>query len=115
MEQHMQALEQANRVRFARADLKRRVGTGEVSVEAVLDPDAAIPMEAESMGIGLLLAAQKRWGAKRAGTFLRPLGIGERREVGKLTRRQRERLILALRGVSVRDERILSSRLHLAA
>src|SRR5215208_6028108 len=44
--QHMQALAQANKVRLARAELKRQVGDGEISVaDVVLD----CPWESESM------------------------------------------------------------------
>ncbi len=55
--QHLRALEQANRVRLARAELKRRVADGELPVaEVVLE----CPWEAESMTIGDLLASQQR-------------------------------------------------------
>src|SRR4051794_23348573 len=57
--QYMRALERANRVRLARADLKRRVGEGELTVaEVILDT----PWEAESMSISDLLTSHRRWG-----------------------------------------------------
>ena len=60
--QHMRALEQANRVRLARAELKRQVADGELTVaEIVLN----CPWEAESMKISDLLTSQHRWGRTR--------------------------------------------------
>ena len=47
--QYMRALERANKVRLARAELKRRVATDEIDVaEVILD----CPWEAESMAVG---------------------------------------------------------------
>ena len=46
--QHMRALERANQVRLARAELKRRVADGEVDVAAVI---LDCPWEAQSMAI----------------------------------------------------------------
>ena len=60
--QHMRALAQANRVRLARAELKRRVADGEITVaEVVLQR----PWEADTMTISDLLQAQRRWGRTR--------------------------------------------------
>ena len=65
--QHMQALAQANKVRLARAELKRQVADGELSVaDVVLD----CPWEAESMTIADLLMSQHRWGRTRCRRFL---------------------------------------------
>ena len=65
--QYMRALERANKVRLARADLKRRVATGETSVaEVVLE----CPWEAESMTVADLLMSQRRWGTSRCRKFL---------------------------------------------
>ena len=61
--QHMRALAQANRVRLARAELKRQVAEGEMTAQAiVLD----CPWEAESMAIADLLTSQHRWGGRAA-------------------------------------------------
>ena len=46
--QHMQALARANRVRLARAELKRQVAEGELSVADVV---LSCPWEAHSMAI----------------------------------------------------------------
>ena len=105
--QYMTALAKANKIRLARAELKRKVRAGEIAVADLLAPGATIPQEAESMTLCELLCAQQGWGivrAKRA--VLRPLGIGEICTVGSLTDRRRERVVEALRG-RVRDERFL--------
>jgi hypothetical protein len=84
--QYMLALERANAVRLARADLKRRIAAGRVTVAAVmLDP----PPEAQSMTIADLLMSQRRWGYTRCRKFLQELQISETRTVEKMTQRQR--------------------------
>ena len=84
--QHMQALEHANRIRLARASLKRAVAAGLVdAAEIVKDP----PTEVESMSVGELLRSQRRWGRTRARKFLFSLALNENRELGRLTERQR--------------------------
>ncbi len=65
--QHMQALQRANAVRLARAELKRRVAIGEVgAADVILDA----PWEAESMTVSDLLTSQRRWGHTRCRKFL---------------------------------------------
>jgi hypothetical protein len=60
--QHLRALEHANRVRLARAELKRQVAAGETSAgEVVRD----CPWYAESMSVSELLMSQRRWGSRR--------------------------------------------------
>src|SRR4051794_29326320 len=95
--QHMQALAQANRVRLARAELKRQVADGELSVaEIVLD----CPWEAESMTIGDLLMSQHRWGSTRCRRFLMSVGMNETKTIGSMTDRQRLALAARMRGES---------------
>jgi hypothetical protein len=86
----MQALAYANRVRLARAELKRSVNAGHVPVGEVI---RSCPWEAETMTISELLRAQRRWGRTRARKFLSSLALNESRQVGRLTERQR--LLLA--------------------
>src|ERR1700759_313574 len=87
--QHMQALAQANRVRLARAELKRQVAEGEVDVaEIVLD----CPWEAESMTIADLLMSQHRWGRTRCRRFLASIPMLETKTVGSMTQRPRHAL-----------------------
>jgi hypothetical protein len=84
--QHLRALEQANRVRLARAELKRRIATEQTSVmEVILD----CPWQAESMSISDLLMSQRRWGRARCRRLLISLGIPENKQIGKFTERQR--------------------------
>ena len=96
--QHMQALAQANRVRLARAELKRLVAEGEANVaEVVLD----CPWQAESMTIADLLMSQHRWGRSRCRRFLLSIPMSETKTIGSMTMRQRKELAARLRGDSV--------------
>jgi hypothetical protein len=88
--QRLRALERANEVRLARAELKRRIAEGESSVAEVLrDP----PHAAQSWAIGELLTCQRRWGSTRCRKFLSRHQIVETKPVGKLTERQRRMLV----------------------
>jgi hypothetical protein len=91
--QHLRALEQANRVRLARAELKRRVALQHTTVvEVILD----CPWEAESMSISDLLMSQRRWGRARCRRLLVALGIPENKQIGTFTERQRSALAAGL-------------------
>ena len=93
--QHMQALAQANKVRLARAELKRQVADGELSVaDVVLD----CPWESESMTIADLLMSQHRWGRTRCRRFLMQLPMNETKTIGSMTDRQRNELAKRLSG-----------------
>ena len=92
--QHMQALERANAVRLARADLKRRVAEGDLSAaDVVLES----PWEARSMTIADLLTSQCRWGSTRCRRFLQSVPMSEQKTIGSMTERQREALAVQLR------------------
>jgi hypothetical protein len=100
--QHMRALERANLVRLARAELKRSIARGDA------DPSEVIrdcPWETESMTIAELLTSQRRWGRTRARKFLLPLSLNENKQLGTLTSRQRRLLSteLASRSASGRE------------
>lgn len=84
--QHMRALAEANRVRLARAALKREVEAGRLDTADVV---RECPWEVETMTVGELLRAQRRWGRTRARKFLSSLALSENRELGRLTLRQR--------------------------
>lgn len=96
--QHLTALARANRVRLARAGLKRRIARGEVAVEALLSEP---PWEAAGMTVSDLLISQHRWGSTRCRKLLMALRISETRTVGSLTTRQRAELAACLRGEPV--------------
>src|ERR671917_1001282 len=92
-EQHLQALEYANRVRLARARMKRRIAAGELSAGEVI---LSCPWQAHSMSISDLLMSQKRWGRARCRRLLVSLGVPENKQVGTLTERQRLALAAVL-------------------
>jgi hypothetical protein len=91
--QHLRALSRANEVRLARADLKRRVGCGELSVGDVI---LESPWEAESMTVADLLMSQRRWGITRCRKLLGQIPVSETKTIGSLTDRQRRALALLL-------------------
>src|SRR3954469_8375488 len=84
--QHLRALERANAVRLARADLKRRVAEGDISAAEV---NLSSPWEAASMTVSDLLTSQKRWGSTRCRKFLQCVLIPENKTIGSMTQRQR--------------------------
>lgn len=92
-QQHMRALARANEVRLARAALKREIAAGSRSALEVV---REVPWEAESMAVGELLAAQRRWGKARSRKLINSAGLKETKEVGALTERQRRVLAGAL-------------------
>ena len=92
-EQHLRALEYANRVRLARARMKRRIAAGELSATGVV---LNCPWQAHSMSISDLLMSQKRWGRTRCRRLLVSLGVPENKQVGTLTERQRLALAAVL-------------------
>jgi hypothetical protein len=94
--QHMLALQRANEVRLARADLKRRVAAGELAVAQVI---LECPWEAHSMAVADLLMSQRRWGQTRCRKFLAPLQMSEKKTIGSMTERQRRTLAAMLSAV----------------
>jgi hypothetical protein len=92
-EQHLRALEYANRVRLARARLKRKVAGGELPAADVV---LRCPWQAHSMSISDLLMSQKRWGRARCRRLLVSLGVPENKQLGTLTERQRLALAAVL-------------------
>jgi hypothetical protein len=87
--QHMQALEHANKVRLARAALKRSVASGSTSAAEVI---LECPWQSESMTLAELLTSQRRWGRTRSRKFLLALALSENKRLGTLTQRQRQLL-----------------------
>ena len=108
--QHMRALQRANEVRLARAELKRRVAAGEISASEVI---LTCPWEADSMSVADLLMCQRRWGRARCRRLLVSLGVPENKQFGTLTQRQRGALaaVLGTNGRSGADA-IASARSH---
>lgn len=95
--QRLRALERANEVRLARAELKRRIADGEISAaQVILDP----PQEACSWPIADLLMTQRRWGVTRCRKFLLHHQVSETKPLGSLTQRQRRLLASELSGAA---------------
>jgi hypothetical protein len=91
--QYMRALERANAVRLARAELKRRVAFGEIDVAELI---LYCPWEAHSMAVADLLMSQRRWGQTRCRKILAQLPMSEKKTVGSMTDRQRHALVAML-------------------
>jgi hypothetical protein len=91
--QHLRALEQANRVRLARAELKRRIAAQELSAAEVV---VSCPDEAHGMSISDVLMSQRRWGRARCRRLLLSVGLVENKPMGTLTQRQRLELAAVL-------------------
>jgi hypothetical protein len=102
--QRLRALERANEVRLARAELKRRIAQGRVSAADVI---LASPPEALSWQVGELLMSQRRWGSTRCRKFLGRNQISEIKEIGKLTERQRLLLARQLRSCEPFSEELV--------
>ncbi len=92
----MRALERANKVRLARAELKRQVALGELDVAAVI---LDCPWETHSMAVADLLMSQRRWGQTRCRKFLAQIAMSEKKTVGSMTERQRRTLAAMLTAV----------------
>lgn len=103
--QFMRALELANRVRLARAELKAHVARGELPAGEVV---LSCPTETKSMAITELLLAQKSWGPARCRRFLLAVPLREDKTLGSMTERQR-RAVAELRW---RAPQARSSRRH---
>ena len=91
--QALRALEQANRVRSVRAQLKREIASGSLRVSGLIE---RCPREAEGMTVRELLQCQRRWGPARCSRLARSASVSEGRAVGALTTRQRSALIEGL-------------------
>ncbi|MGA2319568.1 MAG: hypothetical protein ABSG95_02340 [Solirubrobacteraceae bacterium] len=104
--QHMRALERANQVRLARAELKRLVATGELDVADVI---LECPWEAHSMAVADLLMSQRRWGQTRCRKFLSVIPMSEKKTVGSMTDRQRHTLAAMLSSSSAQAAQAASA------
>jgi len=102
----MRALERANKVRLARAELKRRVAIGEIEVADVI---LECPWEADSMAVADLLMSQRRWGQTRCRKFLSQIPMSEKKTVGSMTERQRRTLAALLGCADVERDRAWSA------
>jgi hypothetical protein len=98
-EQRLLALERANHVRNARAELKRQLRAGEVeAAEAIL----RCSRDTDTMTVTELLLSQRGWGPTRATKLLRSVSLSDHKALGSLTERQRLTLAAVLR---IRDNK----------
>jgi len=102
--QHLQALANANRVRFARSALKGSLRSmtreqGFAAVVTLLEAPS-IPKDLEGMRLRDLVASIHRVGPKLTSRWLAAWGVGYDRRLGALPRRQRDELALMLRQVA---------------
>jgi hypothetical protein len=88
-----QALDRANEIRLARAQLRAKIRNGEIFAASVL---LELPAEALSWRIGDLLMSQRKWGTKRMQKALVAHHISEVKPLRLLTERQRRLLATAL-------------------
>jgi hypothetical protein len=95
-QQRIAALRIANAVRRARAELKRQIAQGSVSVLEVLrDP----PSAADRCSVKELLMSQRHWGRSKTKRLLAHTEISEAKLVGDLTARQRQLLAAQLEAI----------------
>jgi hypothetical protein len=113
--QRLRALEHANAIRLARAELKRRIAEGEVSAADVI---LQCPEAARKWTVSELLLSQRRWGSTRCRKFLERNGVSEIKLIGALTERQRRLLAEQLSGcptsVDVSDHTLVLGERELA-
>jgi hypothetical protein len=93
--QRLRALEHANAVRLARAELKRKIAEGETSAAVVI---LECPESVRKWTVAELLMSQRRWGSTRCRKFLERNGVSEIKAIGALTDRQRRLLAEQLNG-----------------
>jgi hypothetical protein len=91
--QRLRALERANEVRLARAELKRRISEGALTAADVILTN---PPEVATWTVGELLRSQRRWGGTRCRKFLGRHQISEVKRMETLTERQRHLLAAQL-------------------
>jgi hypothetical protein len=106
--QRLTALEKANRVRIARAEMKRELGELP-AVESVARAADLIESECDLvMGTKLseLMLSCSRFGAITLGSLCRHVGLTSAdRRISSLTDRQRREIVMALRSPSVMPRR----------
>jgi hypothetical protein len=87
------ALQQANRVRKVRAELKRRLRARETAAaEAILGGSR----DTDTMTVKELLISQPGWGPSRCSRLLRGMSLSDTKTLGALTERQRVMLASVL-------------------
>jgi S13-like H2TH domain len=89
----LSALEEANRVRFARADTKRELKSGELDIyDLLMDPSE----ELKGAKVEEMLLAMRGMGRVKVIRVMREAGVSRAKTLVGLTHGQRDRLIKAL-------------------
>ena len=92
-EERRDALEEANRVRFARADAKRDLKSGRLTLyDLLMDPSE----ELKGAKVEEMLLAVRGIGRVKVNRIMREAGISRAKTLVGLTHGQRDRLIRAL-------------------
>jgi len=92
-QQRLSALEEANRVRFARADAKRELKSGELGIfDLLMDPSEAL----KGAKVEEMLLAMRGMGRVKVNRVMREAGVSRSKTLVGLTHGQRDRLIRAL-------------------
>jgi len=94
-EQRRAALAKAAAARKARAEVRERLGRGELTIAALLD-DAAADKTLAGMKVKSVLTALPGLGKVKSYRLMEDLGIAENRRLRGLGARQREALLAAL-------------------
>src|SRR4026208_1611626 len=90
LDQRMEALKRANDIRVKRAQLKKNLKSGDVSIDDILrDPPAAV---ATAKVFDMLMAVPK-FGHVKAARLLNQCRISQSKTVGGLSERQRTELV----------------------
>jgi hypothetical protein len=92
-EERRSALEEANRVRFARADAKRDLKDGSLRIyDLLMDP----PEELKGAKVEEMLLAVRGMGRVKVTRIMREAGVSRSKTLVGLTHGQRDRLLEAL-------------------
>lgn len=90
MEQHMAALEQANKIRLGKAQIKRNLRDGIVTIPELVSES---PHELNNIPLYEVLTAMTHWGRHRVMRVFDKLDCSEGIKFGALTERQKKILI----------------------
>ena len=90
LDQRMEALKRANDIRVKRAQLKKDLKAGRVSIEEILGEP---PEYVETAKVFDMLMAVPKFGRVKAARFLTQCRISQSKTVGGLSERQRAELI----------------------
>jgi hypothetical protein len=92
--QRMDALQRANEIRTRRAQLKRDLKAGRVSIHTLLSEP---PEYLETAKVFDMLLAVPKYGRVKVGKILQTCRISPSKTIGGLSERQRNELVLLLR------------------